>query len=45
MGDDDAHLILRDLDAADYAKGFPQLLGQLSVVGDLPEDVFQGKRS
>jgi len=42
---DGSNLVLRRLDAADYHKGFLQLLGQLSVVGDVSEEQFQSRFS
>ena len=33
-------LVLRPLNRYDYAKGFPQVLSQLTAVGDVTEDMF-----
>jgi len=35
-------LILRPLRRTDFTKGFPQILSQLTAVGDVTEDQFQG---
>lgn len=41
MGEE--RLTLRKLTSADFGKGFLQLLGQLSVVGNVTEEQFNGK--
>ncbi len=35
-------LLLRRLEVGDYRKGFLELLGQLTVVGDVTETMFKG---